>query len=86
MLNCPWGEISIPRKLDFSEISPPQSLLPSNFVNLKFNISLNLLIIVFIMIVFCCMWQKNKSKIATQKYKINEIAKLKFSPLSRVVK
>ena len=36
------GEISIPYKLDFSEISPPQSLLPSylqilNLINLFIN-------------------------------------------------
>ena len=30
LLNRLWGKISIPHKLGFSEISPQQSLLPSN--------------------------------------------------------
>ena len=58
VLNCPWGEISILHKLGFSEISPPQSLLPSNLQILNL-ILVYLLIIIFIMIVFCCVWQKN---------------------------
>ena len=58
-LNCPWGEISIPHKLGFSEISPPQSLLPSNVQILNFML-INLNIIVFILFVIHCVWQSNK--------------------------
>ena len=46
VMNCPWGEISIPHKLGFSEITPPQLLLTSkvqilnlmliNLFNIKF--------------------------------------------------
>ena len=64
---CPWGEISIPHKLGFSEISPPQSLLPSNAQILNLML-VNLFIIVFILLVTHCVWQNNKIKI---KNKIN---------------
>ena len=53
-----WGEISIPHKLGFSEISPPQSLLPSNAQILNLML-VNLFIIVFILLVIHCVWQKN---------------------------
>ena len=48
-------------KLGFAEISPPQSLLPSNAQ--VFNLMLiNLFIIVFILLVIYCVWQNNKIK------------------------
>ena len=53
------GEISIPHKLGFSEISPPQSLLPSNAQILNLML-INLFIIVFILLVIHCVWQNNK--------------------------
>ena len=56
---CPWGKISIPHKLGFSEISPPQSLLPSNVQILNLML-INLFIIVFILLVIHCVWQINK--------------------------
>ena len=52
-------EISIPHKLGFSEISPPQSLLPSN-VQILNSMLINLFIIVFILLVIHCVWQNNK--------------------------
>ena len=62
VFKLPVGEISIPHKLGFSEISPPQSLLPSNVQ--IFNLMLiNLLIIVFILLLIHCVWQNNKIKI-----------------------
>ena len=61
-MNCPWGEISIPHKLGFSEISSPQSLLPSN-VQISNLMLINLFIIVFILLVIHCVWQINKIKI-----------------------
>ena len=51
------GEIFIPHKLGFSEISPPQSLLPSNVQILNLML-INLFIIVFILLVIHCVWQK----------------------------
>ena len=53
-VKLPVGEISIPHKLGFSEISPPKSLLPNN-LQIFNSILVNLLIIVFIMIVFSCV-------------------------------
>ena len=47
VLNYPWGKISIPHKLGFLEITPPQSLLPSNVRILNLML-INLFIIVFI--------------------------------------
>ena len=47
----------IDHKLGFSEISPSQSLLPSNLQILNLML-INLFIIVFIMLVFHCVWQK----------------------------
>ena len=61
-INLYWGEISIPHKLGFSEISPPQSLLPSNAQILNLML-VNLFIIVFILLVIHCVWQNNKIKI-----------------------
>ena len=58
----PWGEISIPYKLGFSEISPPQSPLPSYLLILNL---INPFIIVLIMLVYYviyCVWQINKIK------------------------
>ena len=55
------GEISIPHKLGFSEISSPQSLLPSN-VQISNLMLINLFIIVFILLVIHCVWQNNKIK------------------------
>ena len=43
----------------FSEISPPQSLLPSNVQILNLML-INLFIIVFILLVIHCVWQNNK--------------------------
>ena len=54
------GEISIPHKLGFSEISPPQSL-PSNVQILNLML-INLFIIVFILLVIHCVWHNNKIK------------------------
>ena len=59
-IKLPVGEISIPYKLGFSEISPPQSLLPSYLQILNL---INVFIIVHIMLVyyvFYCVWQINK--------------------------
>ena len=53
------GEISIPHKLGFSEISLPQSLLPSN-VQILYLMLINLFIIVFILLVIHFVWQNNK--------------------------
>ena len=55
------GEISIPHKLGFSEISPPQSLFPSNVQILNLML-INLFIIVFILLVIHCVWHNNKIK------------------------
>ena len=60
-LNCPWGEISIPHKLGFSEMSPPQSPLPSCVLVLNL-ILINVFIIFFILIVIYSVWQNNKIK------------------------
>ena len=46
VMNCPWGEISIPHMLGFSEITPPQSLLTSN-VHILNLMLINLFNIVF---------------------------------------
>ena len=51
------GEISIPRKLGFSEISPTQSLFPSNVQILNLML-INLFIIVFILLIIHCVWPK----------------------------
>ena len=53
------GEISIPHKLGFSEISLPRSLLPSN-VQILHLMLINLFIIVFILLVIHFVWQNNK--------------------------
>ena len=45
-IKLPVGEISFPYKLGFSEITPPQSLLPSN-VQILNLILIKLFIIVF---------------------------------------
>ena len=58
ILIAPLGEISIPHKLGFSEISPPQSLLPSNVQILNLML-INLFIIAFILLVIHCVWQNN---------------------------
>ena len=58
---CRRWEISIPHKLGFSEISSPQSLLPSN-VQISNLMLINLFIIVFILLVIHCVWQNNKIK------------------------
>ena len=50
-IKLPVEEITIPHKLGFSEISPPQSVLPSNLPILNLML-INLFIIVFIMLVF----------------------------------
>ena len=42
------------------EISPPQSLLPSNAQILNLML-VNLFIIVFILLVIHCVWQNNKN-------------------------
>ena len=59
VFKLPVGEICIPHKLGFSEISPPQSLLSSCMLilNLMFN---NLLSFFFILIVIYSVWQNNK--------------------------
>ena len=54
-------QLTIPHKLGFSEISPPQSLLPSNAQILNLML-VNLFIIVFILLVIHCVWQNNKIK------------------------
>ena len=53
------GVISISHKLSFSEIFPPQSLLPSNVQIFNFML-INLFIIVFILLIIHCVWQNNK--------------------------
>ena len=53
--------MSIPSKLGFSEISPPQLLLSSNAQILNLML-INLFIIVFILLVIHCVWQNNKIK------------------------
>ena len=60
-LNCLWGEISIPHKLGFQEISPPQSFLPSSMLILNL-ILINLFIIFFILLVIYSVWQNNDNK------------------------
>ena len=55
-----WQEKALSfHKLGFSEISPPQSLLPSN-VQILNSMLINLFIIVFILLVIHCVWQNNK--------------------------
>ena len=59
-IKLPVGGI-LPHKLSFLEISPPQSLLPSNLQILNLML-INLCIIVFIMLVFHCVAKKKKKK------------------------
>ena len=54
-------EISIPHKLGFLEISPPQSPLPSCML-VSNLISINVLIIFLILIVVYSVWQNNFKK------------------------
>ena len=54
------SEISISQKLGFSEISPPQSPLPSCMLVINL---INVFIIFFILIVIYSVWQNDKIKI-----------------------
>ena len=59
-VKLPVGGISIPHKLGFSEISPPQSLLPSNPQILNLML-VNLLVIVFYYVcISLCVAKINK--------------------------
>ena len=60
LLNCLRGKISISHKLGFPEITPPQSLLPSNVQIL--NLMLTYVLSFFILLVIHCVWQNKNNK------------------------
>ena len=61
VFKLPVGNISIPHKLGFSEISPPQSLLSSCMLILNLMLN-NLFITFFILLVIYSVWHNNKIK------------------------
>ena len=77
VFKLPLGEISIPHKpVGFSEISPPQSLLPSCMLIL--NLLLNNLF--FILLVIYSVWQNNKINTINQGLKEVHIDRISYAP------
>ena len=65
VFKLPMGEkISIPHKLGFSKIFPPQSLLPSCMLILNLML-INLFIILFILLVIYSLWQTTQREVTT---------------------